>query len=121
MSKQSIAEELVRYFESTDQDAGEWPVDLMAEELDKSDIDSIDELDPDDFTEFVQYWDGKVGNYRGNPIEFKMAMSLADRDLCEQIVSEGVGSNQEFIERYVELHAQKYDGEEFAPYFGYAW
>lgn len=30
-------------------------------------------------------------------------------------------SNQEFLEAYAKAHAEKFDGEEFAPYYGEAW
>lgn len=43
----------------------------------------------------------------GKVIDFEAAMALADPDICEEI-NNG-------------LHAEKYDDEEFAPYFGLAW
>ena len=49
-------------------------------------------------------------------------MAVADSELCEQLNDEHLDSAQEyFFDRYAELHAEKYDGEEFAPYYGLAW
>ena len=44
-----------------------------------------------------------------------------DAELCEQINNEMTGDEGEqwYIERYAQAHADKYDGEEFAPFFGY--
>lgn len=33
----------------------------------------------------------------------------------------GDEGEQWYIERYAQAHADKYDGEEFAPFFGLAW
>ncbi len=59
-----------------------------------------------------------VFDYNDHIIDFEAAMNLADPELCEQIDEE---TPQAFIERYAELHMEKYDGEEFAPYYGLAW
>lgn len=67
--------------------------------------------------------DGSLGpctvfDYNDNIIDFEAAMHVADSELMEQIDTE---NPQEFIEEYARLHAEKYDGEEFAPYYGLAW
>ena len=59
-----------------------------------------------------------VFDYYDHIIDFEAAMNLADPELMEQIDTE---VPQEFIEQYAELHAEKYDGEEFAPYYNLAW
>ncbi len=59
----------------------------------------------------------EVFDYYDNIIDFEAAMNLADPELCEQI---GLEQPQEFIERYAELHEEKYN-EEFAPYYNLAW
>ena len=61
-----------------------------------------------------------VKNYDGKDIDFEAAMNLMDRDICNIIEDEGL-EPQQYIERYAEEHAKKYDGEEFAPYYGLAW
>lgn len=64
-----------------------------------------------------------VNDINGKAIDFEAAMALADPEICEEIGNglDGSESEQWIIERYAELHAQKYEGEEFAPYFGLAW
>ena len=64
-----------------------------------------------------------VNDINGKAIDFEAAMALADPEICEEIDNglDGSETEQRFIGRYAELHAEKYDGEEFAPYFGLAW
>lgn len=63
----------------------------------------------------------KVLNINGNAINYEAAVQLMDDELREKIHADGIDDPQEFIERYVEMHAEKFDGEEFAPYYGGAW
>ena len=63
----------------------------------------------------------KVLNIIGNEINYEAAVQLMDDELREELHLEGIDDQQEFIERYVEMHAEKFDGEEFAPYYGGAW
>lgn len=121
MSKANIANELHDYIINSGQDAGEWSIDAMAEELDANGVVSIDDMDADDFIDFIQGWDGKVVDFYGNAVDFEAAMQTADSELCEELNDEGVESNQEYFERYADMHADKYDGEEFAPYYHHAW
>lgn len=119
MSVKSIERELEDYLTNCGEDAGEWCVWDMAQEL-AIGHDSIDEIDPDEFTEFLEGWQGKVLDEYGHAVDFEAAMRLADSELCEKVIDEGVDSNQMFFERYAALHLEKY-GEEFAPYAHMAW
>lgn len=64
-----------------------------------------------------------VSDINGKAIDFESAPNLMDAELCEQINNEMTGDEGEqwHIERYAQAHADKYDGEEFAPFFGPAW
>ena len=121
MSKSTVAAEIKSYLENGNQDTWYWSIDAMAEELDSKGIGNIEDMDNDDFTDFLQDWDGKVTDYRCEPVDFEAAMAVADSELCEQLNDEHLDSAQEYFDRYAELHAEKYDGEEFAPYYGLAW
>jgi len=59
-----------------------------------------------------------VFDYNDNIIDFESALNLMDSEIAESIDLE---NPQEFIEEYAKRHAEKYDGEEFAPYYGLAW
>lgn len=121
MTKQTIYDELGDYMANCGQDAGEWALADMAAELDADGISTIDDMDPDDFTDFLAKWDGKVTDIYGRPIDFEAAMHLADAEICEALNGRQWSSNQAYIEAYAEEHAKKYGGEEFAPYYGHAW
>ena len=121
MSKTTIANEITDYIINSGQDTGDWPIDAMAEELDDKGVESIEDMDIDDLTELLQDWDGKVVDNYGNQVDFEAAMQIADQELCEELNDEGIESNQEYFERYADMHADKYDGEEFAPYYHHAW
>lgn len=47
-----------------------------------------------------------------NKVEFDVCVNLMDDEIREEIAFEGVETEQEFIDKYVERHAEKY-GEEF--------
>lgn len=63
----------------------------------------------------------KVLDINGNEIDFDAAVRIMDDEIREELSSEGFDSDQEFIEAYAKRHAEKFDGEEFAPYYGLAW
>lgn len=121
MGKRDIAEQLRDYMTNCGQDAGKWAIDAMAEEIDRSGVASIDDMDPDDFSDVLREWDGKVADYRGVPVDFEAAMHVADPELCEELNDREWGSDQEYFEAYAEAHAARHGGEEFAPYYGLAW
>lgn len=62
-----------------------------------------------------------VKDYNGREIDLEAAMNLMDADLREELANKGFDTDQEFFEAYAERHAEKYDGEDFAPYYGLAW
>ncbi len=62
-----------------------------------------------------------VEDYDGREIEFDAVVPYMDRELAEELHAESIEDEQEFFERYAEAHAAKFDGEEFAPYYGGAW
>lgn len=65
-----------------------------------------------------------VNDFNGKVIDFEAAMQLADQEICESMQAEygeTWSNDQQFIERYAELHAEKFNGEEFAPFYGGAW
>lgn len=62
-----------------------------------------------------------VKDYDGREIEFEAVVPYMDREIAEGLHAEGVEDEQEFFERYAEAHAAKFDGEEFAPYYGGEW
>lgn len=121
MSKGTIAAEITDYLINSGEDVNEWSVECIAEQLSSKGYGSIDEVDPDCFIETLEEWGGCVGDSDGKPVDFEQAMALADRDVCEALHAEGIESRQEFFDRYAEEHAAKFDGEEFAPYYGLAW
>ena len=49
----------------------------------------------------------------GYMVDFDACVNLMDDEIREELAAEGIGSEQEFIDRYVEKHADKYDGEQF--------
>ena len=64
----------------------------------------------------------KANDINGTEISFEAAVNLMDREIMEEM--DGmfyVGQEQEYIEEYAKRHAAKFDGEEFAPYYGLAW
>lgn len=62
-----------------------------------------------------------VKNINGQNIDFEAAVNIMDDEIREQVNYEMAPcTNQEFFERYAELHEEKF-GEEFAPYAGEAW
>lgn len=120
MSKQHIYDELGDYMVNCGQDAGEWCLADMAAELDGAGVSSIDDMDPDDFTDFLAKWDGMVTDVYGRPVDYAAAVAAMDDGLREELHAEGIETRQGFIERYAEAHAERFD-EEFAPYYGHAW
>lgn len=64
---------------------------------------------------------GMVRDYDGKQVSFEAVVPYMDREIAEELHAEGVEDRQEFFERYAEAHAEKFDGEEFAPYYGGAW
>lgn len=64
----------------------------------------------------------KVKDINGKLIDFEAAMHLMDGDIREELAnSSDFDIDQEFIEEHAKRHAEKHDGEEFAPYYGLAW
>lgn len=63
----------------------------------------------------------KVKDYKGNEVDFEAAMNLMDEDLREELANYGFDSDQEFFEAYAARHSEKFDGEDFAPFYGGAW
>ena len=64
----------------------------------------------------------KANNINGIEINFDAALHLMDSEIMEEM--DGMfelGQEQEYIEEYDKRHAAKFDGEEFAPYYGLAW
>ena len=111
-AKSEIEDYLINSGESVD----EWSVERMAEIVaaDYPEAASIDDIDSDDFTGLMEEWGGKVANEVGEPIDFEAACSLMDDELRETVCDEGLG-NQGFIDRYNELHRERY-GDDFEPY-----
>ena len=111
-AKGEIEDYLINSGESVD----EWSVERMAEIVaaDYPEAASIDDIDPDDFTDLMEEWGGKVANEVGEPIDFEAACALMDDDIREAVCDEGL-DNQSFIDRYNELHREKY-GDDFEPY-----
>ncbi|ACU93984.1 hypothetical protein Ccur_02570 [Cryptobacterium curtum DSM 15641] len=64
----------------------------------------------------------KALDINGNEIDFEAAVNLMDDEIREELHEKMAPcSNQEFLEAYAKAHAEKFDGEEFAPYYGEAW
>ena len=60
-------------------------------------------------------------NINGEQVNFEAAVNLMDDELREQVHEElAPCTEQEFVERYAELHEERH-GEGFAPYTGEAW
>jgi hypothetical protein len=49
----------------------------------------------------------------GSKVDFDAAVNLMDDEVREELHGE-YSSEQEFVDAYVVLHAEKFDGEEFA-------
>jgi len=47
------------------------------------------------------------------PVSFSACVLMMDDELREQLHNEGIEDPQEFLDRYIDLHAMKFDGEEF--------
>lgn len=63
-----------------------------------------------------------VKDYYGNDVNFEAAVELMDKDICEQLHDQMAPcTEQEFFDAYAKAHAEKFDGEEFAPYYNLAW
>ena len=57
----------------------------------------------------------------GEQVSLEAAVNLMDDELREQVHEEMAPcTEQEFVERYAELHEERF-GEGFAPYTGEAW
>lgn len=64
----------------------------------------------------------KVKDYYGNEIDYDAAVHMMDDELREEVHSDLAPCEpQEFIDEYAKRHAEKYDGEEWAPYYDLAW
>lgn len=46
-------------------------------------------------------------------VDFESCVNLMDDEIREELHSEGIDNEQEFIDRYVERHAEKYNGDVF--------
>ena len=58
----------------------------------------------------------------GNEVNFEAAAELMDDELREELHQElAPCTAQEFFDDYAKAHAEKFDGEEFAPYYNLAW
>ena len=61
-------------------------------------------------------------DYKGQTCDYEAAVMLMNDELREQLHNElAPCHNQAFIEAYAEAHAEKFDGEDWAPYYGGAW
>lgn len=60
-------------------------------------------------------------DYQGRWIDFDAASHYMDDEIREELVAQGITDPTDFIRRYAERHADQFDGEEFAPYYGGAW
>lgn len=49
----------------------------------------------------------------GYIVDFDFCVNLMDDEIREELHAEGIENEQEFIDRYVAAHAEKYNGEEF--------
>ena len=59
-------------------------------------------------------------NSLGKEIDFEAAMNIANPELCEEVCSMNLDSDQEFWDTYCALCVERF-GEEFAPDCGAAW
>lgn len=49
----------------------------------------------------------------GYMVDFDACVNLMDDELREELAAEGIESEQEFLDRYIDVHAKKYNGEVF--------
>ena len=49
----------------------------------------------------------------GYMVDFEACVNLMDDEIREELHAEGIETEQEFLDRYVAAHAEKYNGEEF--------
>ena len=49
----------------------------------------------------------------GCEVDFAACVNLMDDEIREALHAEGIETEQEFLDRYIEEHAKKYNGEEF--------
>ena len=49
----------------------------------------------------------------GYTVDFEACVNLMDDEIREELAAEGIESEQEFMDRYVDRHAEKYNGEVF--------
>lgn len=52
-------------------------------------------------------------NLNGCEVDFDACVNLMDDEIREALHAEGIETEQEFLDRYVEEHAKKYSGEAF--------
>ena len=63
-----------------------------------------------------------VKGYYGNEVNYDAAVELMDDDIREQLHDQMAPcTEQEFFDAYAKAHAEKFDGEELAPYYNLAW
>lgn len=63
-----------------------------------------------------------VKDYYGNNVDFDAAVEYMDKDIREQLSNQlAPCTDQEFFDAYAKAHAEKFDDEEFAPYYNHAW
>lgn len=63
-----------------------------------------------------------VNDFFGNAVDFDAASHMMDDDLREDLHGKiAPCTEQEFFDAYAKAHAEKFDGEEFAPYYNHAW
>ena len=49
----------------------------------------------------------------GYMVDFDACVNLMDDEIREELAAEGIETEQEFLNMYVERHAEKYNGEVF--------
>ena len=49
----------------------------------------------------------------GYEVDFDACVNLMDDEIREELHADGIDNEQEFLDRYIERHAEKYDGEQF--------
>ena len=63
-----------------------------------------------------------VKDYYGNNVNFDAAVEYMDGEIREQLHDQlAPCTDQEFFDAYAKAHAEKFNGEEFAPYYNHAW
>lgn len=63
-----------------------------------------------------------VKNANGDEIDFEAAVHMMDDELREEIHADLAPCDpQEFVEEYARRHAEKFDGDRFAPYYDLPW